>query len=298
MDQYPIQERKSIRTTKTGLSDDLVGAIESCLPLPLDYDNVCVDGRNGIFMQPSAWNVCQRIMSKSWRKVSFREKENKKEKPFQNRFPLILICYHKPKLEAICVSFVCLLYQVFFFFNQVHVLKVTTCNTKVHLSLSAIRQHERAEVLLLILTVAIKNTFRFRVALILIVAMKNTICFKLETSGRSIKSGQALTQNGPILTLHEVIKVFSTTQQFHVVLCGGALRFSIPFQCKQFNTEVVAVRELRFTKFSFKLKEERFAALVGQRKFDILFIVFSPYQYKQDNVHFSFPKDNCQSEVH
>ena len=61
----------------------------------------------------------------------------------------------------------------FLFFSQVHVLKVTTCNTKVHLSLSAIRQHERAEVVLLILIVAIRNTLRFRVALILIVAMKN-----------------------------------------------------------------------------------------------------------------------------
>ena len=59
------------------------------------------------------------------------------------------------------------------------------CNTEAHQYLSAIRQHERGEVLLLIL----------------IVAMKNTICFKLETSGRSIKPGQALSQNGPILKL-------------------------------------------------------------------------------------------------
>ena len=59
------------------------------------------------------------------------------------------------------------------------------CNTAAHQYLSAIRQHERGEVLLLIL----------------IVAMKNTICFKLETSGRSIKPGQALSQNGPILKL-------------------------------------------------------------------------------------------------
>ena len=58
-------------------------------------------------------------------------------------------------------------------------------NTEAHQYLSAIRQHERGEVLLLIL----------------IVAMKNTICFKLETSGRSIKPGQALSQNGPILKL-------------------------------------------------------------------------------------------------
>lgn len=60
-----------------------------------------------------------------------------------------------------------------------HVLKVTTCNTKVHLSLSTIRQHERVDALLLILMVAIRNTLRFRVALILIVAVKNNICCNL-----------------------------------------------------------------------------------------------------------------------
>ena len=72
-------------------------------------------GRNVFFVQPLAGNVCQRIMIKSWRKVSFREKENEKEKPFENHVLLILICHHKPKLEAIFVSFVCLLYQMFFF---------------------------------------------------------------------------------------------------------------------------------------------------------------------------------------
>ena len=71
--------------------------------------------RNAIFVQPLARNVCQRIMIKSWRKVSFREKENEKDKPFEDHFLLVLICYHKPKLEAICVSFVCLLYQMVFF---------------------------------------------------------------------------------------------------------------------------------------------------------------------------------------
>ena len=86
--------------------------------------------------------------------------------------------------------------RCFFFFNQVHVLKVTTCNTKVHLSLSTIRQHERADVLLLILMVAIRNTLRFRVALILIVAVKNNICCKLETSGRSISRARHLLRTG------------------------------------------------------------------------------------------------------
>ena len=84
----------------------------------------------------------------------------------------------------------------FFFFNQVHVLKVTSCHTKVHQSLSPIRQHERAEVLLLILIVAIGNTLRFRVALILIVTMKNTICCKLEISGRSISRARHLLRTG------------------------------------------------------------------------------------------------------
>ena len=54
------------------------------------------------------------------------------------------------------------------------------------------------------------------------------------------------------------------------------------------------MRELRFTKFPFKLQEERFSTLVGKRKFDILFIVFSPYHYKRDDVHLSFSKDNYQ----
>lgn len=58
------------------------------------------------------------------------------------------------------------------------------------------------------------------------------------------------------------------------------------------------MRELRFTKFPFKLQEERFSTLVGERKFDILFIVFSPYHYKRDDVHLSFSKDNYQYEVH
>ena len=155
-----------------------MSSIESCSPLPLEYvRNVCVDGRNTIFIKPLARNVCQIIMIKSWKKVSFREKENKKEKLFQNHFLLILIYYHKPKWRR----FVFLLYvyctRCFFFSMR--------CNTEAHQYLSAIRQHERGEVLLLIL----------------IVAMKNTICFKLETSGRSIKPGQALSQNGPILRL-------------------------------------------------------------------------------------------------
>ena len=75
-------------------------------------------GRNAIFVQTLAGNVCQRIVIKSWRKVSFREKENEKEKPFENHVLLILIFYHKPKLETICVSFLCLLYQMLFFFFQ------------------------------------------------------------------------------------------------------------------------------------------------------------------------------------
>ena len=105
--EYSIQERKAIRTTKTGLSDDLVSSIESCSPLPLEYvRNVCVDGRNTIFIKPLARNVCQIIMIKSWKKVSFREKESKKEKLFQNHFLLILIYYHKPKWRR----FVFLLY--------------------------------------------------------------------------------------------------------------------------------------------------------------------------------------------
>ena len=156
-----------------------MSSIESCSPLPLEYvGNVCVDGRNTIFIKPLARNICQIIMIKSWRKVSFREKENKKEKLFQNHFLPILIYYHKPKWRR----FVFLLYvyctRFFFFFSM-------KCNTEAHQYLSAIRPHGRGEVLLLIL----------------IVAMKNTICFKLETSGRSIKPGQALSQNGPILTL-------------------------------------------------------------------------------------------------
>ena len=159
-------------------------------------------------------------MIKSWRKVSFGEKENKKEKPFQNHFLLILIYYHKPKLEAICVCFVCLLYQMFFFFNQVHVLKVTTCNTKVHLSLSTIRQHERADVLLLILMVAIRNTLRFRVALILIVAVKNNICCKLETSGRSISRARHLLRTGQYWRFMKLSKFFHYT----AVPCGSLLR--------------------------------------------------------------------------
>lgn len=118
--EYSIQERKAIPTTKTGLSDDLVSSIESCSPLPLGYvRNVCVDGRNTIFIKPLARNVCQIIMIKSWRKVSFREKESKKEKLFQNHFLLILIYYHKPKWRR----FVFLLYvyctRCFFFFNEV-----------------------------------------------------------------------------------------------------------------------------------------------------------------------------------
>ena len=78
----------------------------------------------------------------------------------------------------LCFFCMFIVQSVFFFFSM-------KCNTEAHQYLSAIRQHERGEVLLLIL----------------IVAMKNTICFKLETSGRSIKPGQALSQNGPILKL-------------------------------------------------------------------------------------------------
>lgn len=123
-------------------------------------------------------------------------------------------------------------------------------------------QHERAEAQRLILIVAIRHTLSFRVALILIVVMKNAICCKLETSGRSISRATHLLRTGQYWRLISYQSCF-TTQQFHLVLCRGALRFSIPFQCKQFNTEVVAMRELLFTKFSFKLKEERFSALVG-----------------------------------
>lgn len=175
--EYSIQERKAIPTTKTGLSDDLVSSIESCSPLPLGYvRNVCADGRNTIFIKPLARNVCQIIMIKSWRKVSFREKESKKEKLFQNHFLRILIYYHKPKWRRFV--FLLYVYCTRCFFSM-------KCNTEAHQYLSAIRQYERGEVLLLIL----------------IVAMKNTICFKPETSGRSIKPGQALSQNGPILRL-------------------------------------------------------------------------------------------------
>lgn len=160
-----------------------MSSIESCSSLPLEYvRNVCVDGRNTIFIKPLARNVCQIIMIKSWRKVILVSVKKKARKRSCFKITSFLSWSITTNLSGGDLCFFCMFIVQDVFYVFFYSMK---CNTEAHQYLSAIRQHGRGEVLLLIL----------------IVAMKNTICFKLETSGRSIKPDQALSQNGPILRL-------------------------------------------------------------------------------------------------
>ena len=120
--EYSIQERKAIPTTKTGLSDDLVSSIESCSPLPLGYvRNVCVDGRNTIFIKPLARNVCQIIMIKSWRKVILVSVKKKARKRSCFKITSFVSWSITTNLSGGDLCFFCMfiVQGVFFFFNEV-----------------------------------------------------------------------------------------------------------------------------------------------------------------------------------